>query len=923
VLVRNISSLITKLINKGEGQYERNFIMVSIYAFTGLFLMALISVFGGFGSAVIKMSIFAMLVTMISIHIVFRYGEFELYAVAYCIIFDFVIYPLLFLSCGDVYNGMVLFFVLGIVLTFFLTKGTLLVILVILEMIWDGIIIIFAYYNSEILMVYRTDKIVGYGIAASFVIAMFMPIFIVRHEMVVYEEIKEKAINANSSLNNAEMTKSRFLANMTHEIRTPMNAIVGMNELILKENLSPIAREQAETIKKASTELLNIINNILVYSKLDSNKMDLLKTKYNFKVLISDVVQSISKEYNSESSDFHVFIDHNIPTYLYGDDIRIKQVFHYLLFSSMQQLAHGRINLDINVEINKEEHTATLKCCIAETGKGLTEAELSAMFGAYNQYDSRQKSDFKGMGLELFICREILNMMGGSLKIESILNVGMAIHFEFTNYIMDETPIVEIKEREDCQILIYINHMHDESVWLHLMEDFKINPRYVSQPIAFKNAIEDKKYAYIFVPDRDYESVKDTIISAECEEYTYILTDNQHVYGAFGKCPILRRPITCLNFAEVLNNKWDKRNYVNQMEHNKIVYPQAKVLVIDDSLVNIKVMLSLLEKYQIKADMATSGNGGLNCLEKAEYDLLLLDQRMPEMDGIETLHKVRQLANNNKNIPAICITADFGAEVRERLIAEGFQDYIAKPVKIFYLERMLSKYLPKELGISVAVEEVKVKKEEVKKEETKPKEIDPLTFMPERGLEFIGGDFDAYSAILSTYYEEGVRKLNEVPLQYKAEDLSLFTTNVHALKSSSASVGAIGISPLFKELEFAGKEGNRKLIEEKTMPTLEMFTTVLEKVRAYMLEKGISKEESVEEINNSAEELLSLDIVKELKSSLASVNLKRCEEIINSLSEVNYGKEHNAIIKNIKNSYERFEYKAVKEEIELLINSFN
>lgn len=917
--------------------------MVSIYAFIGLGLMALFSLIGGFQPVIIKLALSAETLAVLSGYIVFKYSEFELYSIVYCMLFNFVIYPLFYFSSGDIYNGMVLFFVLGIVLTFFMAKGKILAVLVVLEFIWYSFIIMFTYYNSDIISIYRTESNMSYGIVFSFIIAMFMPIFIIRHEMDVYEKVKEQAISANALLDNAEMTKSRFLANMTHEIRTPMNAIVGMNELILKENLNDTSREMAETIKKASSDLLNIINNILVYSKLDSNKMDLLKTRYNFKTLISEVVSTISKEYHSEGSEFNVFIDHNIPTYLYGDDIRIKQVFHYLLFSSMQQLAHGRIGLDITADINPEDNTATFKCRIAETGKGLTEAELNTMYGAYNQYDSRQKSDFKGMGLELFICREILNMMGGSLKIESILNVGMAIYFEFTNYIMDKSPIVSIKAKEEFKVLIYIDDMEDENIWKKLMEDFKINPRYVSKPAAFKDAIEDKKYTHIFVPDKYFELVKDTIISAECEKYTYIITDNQHVFGSFENCPILRRPITCLNISDVLNQEWKQQDYISQKKMFKATYPNAKVLVVDDTLVNIKVMLSLLEKFQIKADMATSGKGCLNTLENNEYDLILLDQRMPEMDGIETLHRIRQLPNKNKDVPAICITADFGGEVRERLLSEGFQDYVAKPVKIYYLERMLARFLPKSLEVNMpiteekadkpkagdAVKDVSIKAEAPVTEEASKKtpevqdkepELDPLTFMPEKGLELIGGDFDAYSAILNVYYEEGMKKLEEVPLQYRADDLSLYTTNVHALKSSSASVGAIGISPLFKELEFAGKEGNRKLIEDKTMLTLELFTSVLDKVRSYMIDNGILEDEADKAQSSAEETSLDLDKVEELKQSLAKVNLRRCEELISELASCNYGTYNNKLIKSIKNNYERFDYGKVKEEINELLS---
>ena len=434
----------------------KNFHLTEIYAVFATAIMAVVFLVAGLNPMISFLAFILLALLLLCGYIVYRTGEYKRYTILYCVLFNLICYPLFFYLTGDIYNGTPMYFAMGIILTFFLTTGKTLIIMVASELLWYAFLIYDTYVHRSQLGGYRDFSHAGEGIAACFVLASVMPVFIIFYQTIIYKKTHEKLQQANRSLSTAGIGKSRFLANMTHEIRTPMNAIMGMIEMILKEDLSEEAREQAETIKDALSQLLAIINNILVYSKLDSKKMDLLQTRYDFRELIDEVVHSVNTEYETEQADFHAYVDHTIPHYLYGDDIRIKQVFRYLLFSSLHQLPHGKISLEIHGERDESEHTIKLKCKIFETGRGLTEAELKAVFGAYNEYDSRQRSDFKGMGLELFICREILNLMDGSLKIESISGIGMALVFEFTNYILSEETIATVDKPNEKCILIYV-----------------------------------------------------------------------------------------------------------------------------------------------------------------------------------------------------------------------------------------------------------------------------------------------------------------------------------------------------------------------------------------------------------------------------------------------------------------------------------
>ncbi|HOO29131.1 MAG TPA: histidine kinase dimerization/phospho-acceptor domain-containing protein, partial [Lachnospiraceae bacterium] len=366
-LKRGIKRKVSYFSNENVPIEDKNFYLTVLYAIPATLAMTVVFFCSKMDIRMVYLSLFLLLFMFLILYIAYRYGEYQLYTVVFCVMINCFVYPIFYFLTGDIFNGMPLYFASSIIMTFFLLKGRLMFGLVSTEIVWYAFIIFFSYIYRERLEAYH--KILEYGneIAISFLLASFIPIFIIRYQTSIYHRIKENTTEASRVINSAKISKSRFLANMTHEIRTPMNAIVGMNELILKEGLNPAAMEQAETIKEASAQLLTIINNILVYSKLDSNKMELLQTKYSFRELMMGIIHTVSMEYAAEETEFQVFIDRNIPVYLYGDDIRIRQVFMYLLFSSMHQLPHGRMSLSVTGEKNPADHTVKLKCRVAET----------------------------------------------------------------------------------------------------------------------------------------------------------------------------------------------------------------------------------------------------------------------------------------------------------------------------------------------------------------------------------------------------------------------------------------------------------------------------------------------------------------------------------------------------------------------------
>ncbi|MBQ7588547.1 MAG: response regulator [Lachnospiraceae bacterium] len=916
--------IIEYLNDENISMNRKKFYLVTGYVVPVL-LIALITVpFVHYTTQVVIMEIAYILVLLGSAYIVWRFEEYRLFSYVLSIATCFFILPAIFFTTGYIYNGGPVLIAASVILTFFLVEDRGVYIIVFLELVYYALMFIFCFQNREMLSYYLENNCTFPEKVMIFLFGCLLPVLIVSYQTALFENIKLRKEQSYISIRNSELSKIRFLANMTHEIRNPMNAIVGMNELILKEELTPGAREQAQVIKEASSQLLRIVNNILIYSKLDSNKWEAVPVKYSFKELMREVIDNVSRGMQEEGAEFYVFVDRNIPSYLFGDSQGVKQVFMYLLYNSIQQTIRRSMSLEVKAEKVVDEHMLRFKCRIAETGSGMPEADVDSLLGAFNKYDSRRNATLKGLGLEISICNELLSMMDGFLKIESVVDVGTAIIFEFSNYIIDDTPMLAVDESMERHVLVYLHDKDEDIVWKRLMEDIKISPVYAAGPVAFKNEIADHRYTHIFIWQKDYEPLKDILRQTMCEEITYIITDFSHVYRDFGDCRIMRKPISCLNIIDVLNGKWSADDYMRTRTSERYIFPDARILVVDDSLVNLKVLGSVLENFGIEAKSASSGKECLEILKNEEFDLILLDHLMPEMDGIEALRRIKQIPGKNSKIPVLCVTAELGRDVGERLMEEGFDDYIAKPVKDYHLARLLKKYLPDDLAIVIenAVpekEDTSAKAENTVKEE----EGDPLSIDTVKGIENVGGDEDVYYIVLSTYYHEGLEKWKAVPEEFLADDIPLFTTNVHALKSSSASIGAYVISEKFKKLEFAGKENNRTYIEANLDECLENFRVLLERVKDMLVERGVYEEpgQDMSAVEGLEETAVDKELITDLQQSLNSVNLKRCEEILESLGGQNFGSEINSMIKKMKDAYEMFDYHTVKDlTAELLDN---
>ena len=854
-----------------------------------------------------------------------RYRKHTLTAILTLVILDGIAMPMILKMSSGAYCIAIMWFVASMIIVYSVFEGFVFLTVLILFTFEYSYLFSDVFFTKGNDVYYINQNFHFADLAISFVGTAFFIIMLIyiQEKFYLYQQWKIK--RSSRKIERAGAAKRQFLTNMSYEIRTPMNSIINLSELMLKGNQDDETRSAVNTIRSAAYDLLSIIDDVLTYARIDAGDMHLIKNPYSFEELLDGIIRTISEGLQKKKLSLDMKIDGNIPKELLGDSVTIRQIFLYLLFISIDFTTSGRIVLEVRCEKNTETGIATFYCKVADTGKGLSQIDIQSLFGMYDTYDSRQSSNQKGVGLKFTICKELLSMMQGDIKVESIEGIGLSTTFTFCQEIVDASPMIQLEGEEKPSVLIYTGNDIDIAKWQDIMETFDVRPTYSRNYYGFDRAVQEKHFDFIFVPDTAYENVSNIISLYQCETYTYIIAGYDAVYGDYNRCRLIYRPFSCITIATVLNHRWNKEDYKKSAREETFTAKNAKVLVVDDNAVNLKVAAGIFSKYGIDIAVATSGEEGIRKMESESYDLVLMDMVMPDMGGDEVLRMIRAKEDNYyKELPFVALTAQNGANVREEMLELGFQEYFAKPIKRRYLEKCLLEFLPEEL-----IEHVKVKDGPDGRDKNKFISKDSGQ-KPERGLDTdrgllnIGFNQDAYAAILNTYYTEGLKYLELLPNLLEVGDIQLFTTDVHGIKSSSASIGAMEVSALFKELEFAGKEGDVEKIHKKFSGYLEKFRAILDEVKEYLISIGKFNENTAEQdLEEKEAEVLTAEMLQHLKTELDKMNLKVTDELIPELASKNFGADTNAQIKKLKEAYDMFDFHLVKAVLNEMVESRN
>ncbi len=653
------------------------------------------------------------------------------------------------------------------------------------------------------------------------------------------EESNQELLAAKEAAEAASKAKSTFLANMSHEIRTPMNSITGMSELILREDISDAVLEYASGIKSASTALLSIINDILDFSKIESGKMDILHVPYILPSIINDVSNITILKIGQKPVEFIVEAQSGIPSQLIGDEVRIRQVLVNLLSNAAKFTSYGQIKLKLWCEAGPAADQVILKGSVSDTGMGIQEENLSQLFADFTQFDTVRNKNMEGTGLGLSITLRLLKLMDGGISVESVYGKGTTFNFWMPQEVKDHTPMASVKSGGNYSVVLQKASVPQEEALEYAFEDLHTPCTIFTDPDVFLSVLMKAKFTHVFIELDLYEKLKAAIRQNSPDaKVVIILNKNENVRLEKNEWA-LYKPIYSLAVAAVLNNEAYSKHYFQKREGEtqNFIAPQARLLIVDDNLVNLKVAEGLMRPYQMIIQTVTSGKECLHMLEKNShhYDIIFMDHMMPEMDGVETTRRIRAMEGKPcQNIPVVALTANAISGMREMFMSEGFDGFLAKPIELQKLDETLRKFLPPEL---IQMKQTP-KKQAGASAQSNGEGLDAQAFhIPGAQVETalkMCGSVAAFKSLLETIYLEGQKKIPLMKHYVEAGDLYSYAIEAHALKSVSATIGATQLSQLAKTHEFAAKANDADTVNATVGQLMNEYAALLEAIAPYV-----------------------------------------------------------------------------------------
>lgn len=712
---------------------------------------------------------------------------------------------------------------------------------------------------------------------------------------------------ANSQIEREANMKSDFLANMSHEIRTPMNAVIGMAEMALREEMTPAARDYINQIKTAGNSLLTIINDILDFSKINAGKMDINMAEYEPLSIIHDVNNIIMTRIGDKDLTLIIDYDPNIPTQLMGDSIRIKQVIMNLANNAVKFTQKGYVKISIGFE-QTADAMITLKVAIKDTGIGIKKEDTKKLFQSFQQVDSKRNRNIEGSGLGLAISKQLIELMHGKIWLESEYGSGSTFFFELPQIVIQDEPSVVIKTDEPpCVAILSDSPYITES----LIRDLKrFQSKHIILPLENPlEKLEATNVNFLFIDFPVYTNEIKSYIEAHPHLTAALMTEFKNtLISSLPNMVVAKKPLYALNIASIINQDELLHDYdSNRTEQFNFIAPDASILIVDDNEVNLTVARGLMEPFKMHIDTASGGREAIQKISIKHYDLIFMDHMMPELDGIETTHIIRRFHEEYNDVPIIALTANAMEEMRSKFLTEGMNDFIAKPIEMRILGRILLKWLPKE----------KIQKASTELKKTSDK-LDVADLDTEAALRYLGSE-ELFWKVLEDFYKIIDKKSALIEKYYQEADWINYTIEVHALKSAAKQIGATKLSEHAAALESAGNAENLELIKSDTNSLLVEYRYYQDALQPFFKQEKSADEEEKNPIAHPA----LLGLFNQLQEAIDNLDMDGMEEVTESLDHHQFDKEQQVLLDQLKEAVENLDVDTCETTIQEWRNLIN